>query len=251
MTEPGHAKGKYRKVQPEGTAESAEAPYNPLEKINLGISVAHALLARPCLPLQHLPTFAGAGLYAIYYQGDFPAYAQLAEINRDEGPRLPIYVGKASPEGGRKGKAPDDPQLNRSTRALHRRLKEHADSISETALRIEDFLCRYLVVDDIWIPLGESLLIAEFSPLWNRLLDGFGNHDPGAGRYNGLVPKWDVLHPGRAWAARCRPRNETAEQIAAEVCAWLGQTPATMQSRFLAREAARNYRAERSGEDKD
>jgi hypothetical protein len=26
-------------------------------------------------------------------------------------------------------------------------------------------------VDDIWIPLGESLLIEMFSPLWNKVLD--------------------------------------------------------------------------------
>ena len=34
-------------------------------------------------------------------------------------------------------------------------------------------------MDDIWIPLGESLLIEMFVPLWNRILDGFGIHDLG------------------------------------------------------------------------
>ena len=46
---------------------------------------------------------------------------------------------------------------------------------------------------------------------------GFGNHDPGSGRYKGLRPRWDVLHPGRAWADKCQPREETQEHIARDV----------------------------------
>jgi Eco29kI restriction endonuclease len=41
-------------------------------------------------------------------------------------------------------------------------------------------------------------------PLWNSALDGFGNHDPGNGRYNQAKSDWDVIHPGRAWADRCK-----------------------------------------------
>jgi hypothetical protein len=82
-----------------------------------------------------------------------------------------------------------------------------------------------MIVDDIWIPLGESLLIAKFDPLWNKLIDGFGNHDPGKGRHAGLRPRWDVLHPGRPWAERCQPRDETAEQIIREARDYLGNNP--------------------------
>jgi len=224
------------------------SPYNPLEKVNLGISVAEALLAQDEHPLAELQPFNGAGIYALYYRGDFVAYAKLAEINRTQGSKVPIYVGKAIPEGGRKGRATlSATSAMRATRALYRRLVEHAESIRATSLSIQDFSCRYLVVDDIWIPLGESLLIARFSPLWNLLLDGFGNHDPGSGRYNGLAPKWDVLHPGRAWAARCKPRVETAQQIAMEVQAWLEQAPSLMQSRYVVREAEAEYRIDPSG----
>jgi hypothetical protein len=93
-------------------------------------------------------------------------------------------------------------------------LSEHAESIGNVSnIGIKDFYCRFLVVDDIWIPLGESLLIAKFSPIWNNIIDGFGNHDPGKGRYEGMRPRWDVLHPGRAWAAKCKSRPETPEQI--------------------------------------
>ena len=106
--------------------------------------------------------------------------------------------------------------------ALARRLKEHADSIRAVEnLTIEDFHCRYLVVEDIWIPLGESLLIARFAPPWNKLAAGFGNHDPGGGRYNQVRSRWDVMHPGRSWAFKCKERPETAEQISTEVAEYL------------------------------
>lgn len=194
-------------------------PYNPLDKKNLGASVAEALLGRKPHPLNGLPTFHGAGIYALYYTGNFDAYQRISEQNRGDDLVVPIYVGKAIPAGGRKGGAA--PEGTR-TKALCNRLREHAESVAATHnLKIEDFQCRYLVVDDIWIPLGESLLIAKFSPIWNTLIDGFGNHDPGKGRYEGMRPKWDVLHPGRAWAEKCQDRPETAAQIEREVKAHL------------------------------
>jgi hypothetical protein len=92
-------------------------------------------------------------------------------------------------------------------------------------LGIKDFHCRFLVVDDIWIPLGESLLIAKFSPVWNSLIDGFGNHDPGKGRYEGMRPRWDVLHPGRTWAGKCQPRKESLAEIQRDVETYLRSAP--------------------------
>jgi hypothetical protein len=58
------------------------------------------------------------------------------------------------------------------------------------------------VVDEVFIPLGETLLIAHFHPLWNLVVDGFGNNDPGGGRARGKKPLWDVIHPGRKWAEK-------------------------------------------------
>ena len=50
--------------------------------------------------------------------------------------------------------------------ALYNRLSEHFISISKAKnLNEKDFVCRYLVVDDIWIPLAESMLIEEYRPL--------------------------------------------------------------------------------------
>lgn len=186
-------------------------PFNPLDKKNLGASVAEAMLARPVAPIGNIPEFTGAGIYAIYYTGDFASYGRIAELNREERFLAPIYVGKAVPAGARRGASLATVSM---TRALNSRLNEHAQSIREaTNLKVEDFYCRFLVVDDIWIPLGESLLIAKFAPLWNSLIDGFGNHDPGKGRYNGMRPRWDVLHPGRSWGERCQPRLEQVIDI--------------------------------------
>ena len=189
-------------------------PFNPLDKANLGASVAEALLARPAVQMAALSEFSGAGIYAIYYSGAFAAYKPIAKLNAGNSHRMPIYVGKAVPAGSRKGGVLE----NLPTKALFKRLSEHAESIHSTSnLRIDDFACRHLVVDDIWIPLGESLLIAWFSPLWNSLIDGFGNHDPGSGRRASMRPRWDVLHPGREWALKCRERKEDPRDIEREV----------------------------------
>lgn len=222
---------------------SDPVPFNPLDKQNLGASVAEALLGRKPHPLANLPMFHGAGIYALYYGGDFAPYLSLSLRNSesDGNPIAPIYVGKAIPAGGRKGGALDRAS---KTKALWNRLNEHAESIAAASnLRIEDFQCRYLVVDDIWIPLGESLLIAKFTPIWNALIDGFGNHDPGKGRYNGMQPKWDVLHPGRAWALKCQPRPESAEQIAREAKDHLESILPPRSPHFLVEEARGRYRA--------
>ena len=192
--------------------------YNPLDKVNLGSSVADAMLSGPIFPLGGLESFNGAGIYAIYYTGDFEAYTPLSAKNKDGEFNMPIYVGKAVPPGARKGNFGLDSEPGPS---LYKRLQEHAESIATVEnLRIEDFFSRFLVVDDIWIPLGESLLIAKFSPVWNKLIDGFGNHDPGKGRYEGARPKWDTLHPGRNWANKCATRAESVEQIIQEIQAY-------------------------------
>jgi hypothetical protein len=220
-----------------GARVTEPAPYNPLDKENLGRSVAEALLGRKPHPLGTLEPFHGAGIYAIYYSGNFPAYEKISSRNQGGGYEAPIYVGKAIPAGGRKGGV----GIPGGTRALFSRLNEHAESVRATQLDIADFACRYLVVDDIWIPLGESLLIAKFSPIWNKYIDGFGNHDPGKGRYEGMRPRWDVLHPGRSWAEKCKPREETAEQIARDVENHLASTPIPPTPHFYVEQTRAKY----------
>jgi hypothetical protein len=205
-------------------------PFNPLDKRNLGASVAEALLSSRVHPLDGIESFQGAGIYAIYYVGDFPAYKAIAKQNREGRFLAPIYVGKAVPEGARKGGGAGESR----TRTLHKRLAEHAENLRVVDnLDVTDFFCRFLVVEDIWIPLGESLLIARFAPVWNSLVDGFGNHDPGKGRHQGKRPRWDVLHPGRVWAINCQERPETADTIAREVKTYLRDTPYPISNRFI------------------
>jgi hypothetical protein len=170
--------------------------YNPLDKSRLAESVAQALLARPAIRLSEVGTFDGAGIYAIYYVGALPQYESLALQGANGSP---IYVGQAIPKGGRKGGW--GLGINPG-KVLSARLRQHKRSIDDAEdLDSADFLARYLVVDDVWIPLAESLLIERFRPIWNTVLEGFGNHDPGAGRRSGQRPAWDTVHVGRSWAS--------------------------------------------------
>lgn len=197
----------------------APEPYNPLDKRHLGENVADALLRGVPGPLKDVPSFQGAGIYALYYAGPFPPYEPITALNRDGVYELPIYVGKAVPPGARKGMFGLDAEPGP---ALSSRLRQHAAGLDQTLnLDLGDFFCRYLVVEDIWIPLGENLLVAKFAPIWNTLIDGFGNHDPGKGRYNQVRSRWDVLHPGRSWVGRLQDRPETADQIITELKAFL------------------------------
>ncbi|MCS4511187.1 Eco29kI family restriction endonuclease [Xylophilus ampelinus] len=192
-------------------------PFNPLERKHLGASVAQAMLAQPAQPLANLPQFEGAGIYAIYYTGPFACYAALSSANQEGRFALPIYVGKAVPEGARIGGG-----TGAAGSDLQKRLREHARSVAQAEnLDVADFHCRYLVVEDIWIPLGESLLIAKFAPVWNTTVAGFGNHAPGKGRNNGAKPRWDQLHPGRPWALALAEQPVSAEEIAREAESYL------------------------------
>ena len=78
-------------------------PYNPLDKKNLGVSVAEALLQQSTKPLALEASFLGAGIYAIYYVGDFPPYERIASRNQRGQFELPIYAGRAIPPVARKG----------------------------------------------------------------------------------------------------------------------------------------------------
>ena len=196
-------------------------PFNPLDIKNLAHSVVTRMEETAPTPLDAIPRFRGAGLYAIYYKGSHPPYADLSAKNADNRWEEPIYVGKADPPGGRRGIEVIDHQ---STTALYSRLRVHANSIRAAEnLDIADFAARWLVVEDIWIPLGESAMIRQHQPVWNAIVDGFGNHNPGAGRINGVRTRWDTLHPGRAFAPKYPERSETAADISQDVREYLRQ----------------------------
>ena len=144
--------------------------------------------------------FIGPGVYGLYYIGDFELYRPLAGANR-EAFTQPIYIGKAVPSGWRTGRATES-----IGRDLYRRLREHSGSIYlANNLAIADFRCRFMILQDYesnLISTVEAELIRRYRPLWNTVVDGFGNHDPGSGRYNQAPSEWDILHPGRLWATR-------------------------------------------------
>ena len=75
-------------------------------------------------------------------------------------------------------------------------------------------MCRFVIFEDEasdMIGTIEAALIKLNHPLWNVAIDGFGNHDPGRGRYEQAKSDWDVIHPGRSWAERCNgiPKPES------------------------------------------
>jgi hypothetical protein len=193
-------------------------PFNPLDMQNLAHSIVTRMVESDATPLGSVPVFNGAGVYAIYYRGDFTAYSPLAAEN-DEEWAVPIYVGKAVPSGGRRGL---DVGTHETTRTLSSRIRQHARSVQDASnLAIEDFAVQWLTIQDIWIPLGESALIRRHRPVWNALVDGFGNHDPGSGRSNGVRSRWDTLHPGRSWAIKYPARDETPFHISQDIAEYL------------------------------
>lgn len=144
--------------------------------------------------------FNGAGVYALYYIGKSGLYAKFGrEINREEY-RLPIYVGKAVPMGWRQSR---NALENGEGAKLFERLKQHANSVrAGKGLNIDDFVCRLMIFEgpvQAMIASVEAALIAMHRPLWNSVIDGFGNHNPGNKRFSGMITQWDSLHPGRAW----------------------------------------------------
>jgi hypothetical protein len=198
---------------------SSVKPFNPLSKDSLGRSLTEAFLKSPLHPLPPNEKFAGAGVYSLYYSGGLPLYRDLVARNAVSELSAPIYVGKAVPLGSRKGGADFDAATGH---ALYARLRNHAESIRQAEkLEVCDFECRYLIVDDVWIPLAESLLIAKFRPLWNLVIDGFGNNPQGKGRKDQKMSSWDVIHSGRKRAEQLKPGAKSKDKIEKEILEFL------------------------------
>ena len=168
--------------------------YDPLTYDNLMAGLIVSFERQTRLKLAQVADVQGPGIYALFYNGAYDVYQPISRTP------TPIYVGKAVPPGARKGVIVDV-----EAPVLQRRINGHARSLEEAAnLKIGDFECRYLAVVPVWITLAERFLIDHYKPVWNLCLDGFGNHDPGAGRRQGESSWWDTLHPGRRWASQLR-----------------------------------------------
>lgn len=168
-------------------------------------------------PVHSLPlsqNFKGAGVYALYYTGHQPLYKEFSTINR-LAYNQPIYVGKAVPKGWRQSRISE--HETRAGSELFRRISEHSGNIIKANnLDLKDFSCRFIIFETTgadMISTVEAALIKLHKPLWNTVVDGFGNHTPGAGRFAQAKSDWDVIHPGREWAEKCTGKHSESTSI--------------------------------------
>lgn len=187
--------------------------FDPSDPKVVGRFISLALVAQPRHPLATIRTnrFYGSGVYAIYYSGTFAPYAALS------GSETPIYVGQAAPA------VPNARSPREQGDRLARRLDEHLGSIesANASLAPEDFEFRSLVVQSGWETPAEEFLIHLFRPVWNsetKILFGIGKHGDDAGTRANKRSPWDVMHPGRGWAADTRlvdakPRAQIEEEL--------------------------------------
>jgi len=183
-----------------------------------------AFLSSPQEPLLQVydkdPTEpAAAGVYALYIVNSVgTVYAGLPADR-------PIYIGKAESSGSRSGTPAKS--ARKKDVPLFKRLQQHAKSLYCVGLRPENFTCRWCSLQgelEYIIPGVEIKLIKTFEPLWNCIIDGFGNHNPGEGRLNQKRSKWDVLHAGRPWAVRLAEPEYDARQLAHVVQSYILRT---------------------------
>ena len=168
-------------------------------------------------PYHSLPIskFVGCGVYALFYRGDLDFYRDLTDD-----PNRPIYVGKAVPKGWRSGRT----STEENPTNLWKRIQEHSNSISQAQnLSLVDFECKYIVLDIDLIAFAEAKLIRTYKPLWNCVVDGFGNHHPGTTRFNQAKPDWDVVHPGRPRASKMTGRASTRDQVIVKIGEFLNE----------------------------
>ncbi|ADG97819.1 Restriction endonuclease, type II, Eco29kI [Segniliparus rotundus DSM 44985] len=201
--------------------------FDPLSYENLGASITRAMDEQPVQSLVGMARFDGAGVYALYYTGGFAPYDKLAQQNRSHPGSWALYVGKAEAETRRKGD-PNQTAVLDGPKLFHR-IAHHRASIEKTGnLDPDDFQVRFLVLAPTWVPLAEQVGIRIHRPLWNVVVDGFGNHDPGSGRKEGTRSRWDTLHPGREWAAKLRPRLESETRINEDIVQHLDDPEQTL-----------------------
>lgn len=203
------------RLDPIAQPTSVFDPSNP--KV-VGRFVALALVAQERHPLAEIPKFYGSGVYAIYYNGSFPAYRAIS------GTETPIYVGQAAPAVSN-ARTPSDQGAK-----LCSRLTDHRKNIGKASstLNLTDFEFRSLVVQSGWETAAEDYLIHLFHPIWNsetNILYGLGKHgDSATTRANKRSP-WDTLHPGRAWAADSTEDAKSVEQIGVELVSHFREHP--------------------------
>ncbi len=178
-------------------------------------------------PVQTIPVperFHGTGVYAIYCTAKTGSYKSFHEINRTSY-NIPIYVGKAVPKGWRQYRSSNSTES--FSYELNNRIREHGRSLEQGAgLMPSDFQCRFMILEGAesdLIGTVEAALIRSYKPIWNSLIDGFGNHDPGSGRYEQAMSDWDVCHPGRSWAKKCKGKHSNKGKLLKDIESFMSQ----------------------------
>lgn len=193
------------------TRESPEQPdaelnrvFNPLNRENLERSVQWALEAAPPVPLTYVPTCKADGVVSLYYTGAFDLYRPIS--SRDCS--IPLYVGRAMGPGTSRR----DTSGSFSGELAHV-LRHHRMTIEQCEnLSVKDFQVRYLPVERIFIEGAMRLMIGDHAPAWNTILQGFNHHYPGS-RRTAKRYAWDVVHPGRSWAAQMPPNPLSVQEL--------------------------------------
>ncbi|CAB1129413.1 conserved protein of unknown function [Candidatus Hydrogenisulfobacillus filiaventi] len=184
--------------------------FDPTDPRTAGTMAALLLVAQPRYALEGLPAFYGAGVYALYYTGAFPAYAPISGTDH------PIYIGKADPVD------PSAKLPEAQGTALYQRLREHAESIgmAATTLRLADFECRFLITQSGFQKAAEDSLIRFFRPIWNsetQICFGLGKHGDSAKTRRNKRSPWDTMHPGRPWATSIATDQKPPELIERQI----------------------------------
>ncbi|MGB2672339.1 MAG: Eco29kI family restriction endonuclease [Candidatus Acidiferrum sp.] len=208
--------------------------FDPSNPNVAGRIVGITMIAQDRKLLANVERFYGSGVYAIYYNGKFPAYKAITTREH------PVYVGKADPADQAAKTA-----MEQGDR-LSNRLNDHRKNIAKatTTLRLEDFEYRAIVVQTGWQTSAEDYLIHLFKPVWNSevgICYGFGKHGDDPGTRANLRSPWDTLHPGRDWAHRdpkmkdAKPEKEIVKEISQHLAKYppLGSIDEILR-RFLA-----------------
>lgn len=222
----------------DGTSRSARDPferekhvYHSLEFEELVKDAVRFFNGTPVHEMPPPEVFQGVGVYALYYTGSMSPYQKYGELNR-LAYNFPIYVGKAVPAGWRQARSTHTNEAR--SLELSNRIRQHARNIVLVSnLEISDFACRFMILEgpsSDMIGTIEAALIKWTRPLWNSCVDGFGNHDPGAGRRGQARSDWDVLHPGRAWAELLTGIPAVPEAVIERIEAFMENVGGTMES---------------------
>ncbi|WP_299668186.1 Eco29kI family restriction endonuclease [uncultured Ruegeria sp.] len=193
--------------------------FDPSNPNYMGRFTAAALLIQPRHPLEEVEKFYGAGVYALYYKGEFAAYEKIS------GKETPLYTGKADPKFAHAENPTEQGD------SLSRRINEHRKSIElvsgQGGISLEDFEVRYLVTASGFQVTAENFLISYFKPIWNKetkICFGIGKHGDDANTRKNKKSPWDTLHPGRKWALASE-ELKTPEEIAADISDHLDAFP--------------------------